>query len=248
MHKHLIHFFSFFIGFVSIFNVLSCQKIEIDSAIEEVFRESNQYGNRTAVFGGSVSLLAKPCRDYWSKALRLDITDYSKSNAGFTRESNRIYDQVLSACTKSGYSFDLYLFWCSTNDINRDPGSATDYTEYDGYDENKLQTQSGGINQCIELIYRCNPDAKIIFFTSLKQFGEYGYQTMAEIDRPYLFQHVDMQIQCCEMWGIPYLDQFYDCPFTMDNYTQYYKDLTHPNRGGYDLLKERQALFIANAY
>lgn len=248
MLSRFIRFLSGCLCLVSVFIVFSCQKDEFDSALKERFRKSNQYGNKAATFGGSVSLLAEPCREYWAKALHLEITDYSRSNAGFTRETNSIYDQVFAACAKTGSPYDLYLFWCSTNDINSDPGSPTDYTEHDGYDKGKLRTQSGGINQCIELILKYNPQAKILLFTSLKQFGDYGHQTMAEQDRPYLFQHVDSQIQCCEMWGIPYLDQFYDCPFTIDNYTKYYKDLTHPNKEGYDLLKKRQAEFIANAF
>lgn len=247
MHNFFICGFRIFC-IISIFMVSSCQKNDIESDVEESFRSSNQYGNRTAVFGGSVSLLAKPCRDYWSKVLKLDITNFSKSNAGFTRDTNNIYNQVVSACTESDSSYDLYLFWCSTNDMSSDPGLPTDYTQYDGYDESRLHTQSGGINHCIELILKHNPHAKILFFTSLRQFGDFGYQTVAEKDRPYLFQHVDTQIQCCEMWGIPYLDQFYDCPFTIDNYTEYYKDLTHPNKDGYNLIKKRQAEFIANAF
>lgn len=88
-----------------------------------------------------------------------------------------------------------------------------------------------------------------MLFTSLRKFTGYGYQTGAEnTSKNYLFQFVDVQMACCKKWGIPYLDQFYETPFNISNYTDYYNDYVHPNELGYDLIKENQALFIASAY
>lgn len=96
-------------------------------------------------------------------------------------------------------------------------GSYTGYSEFDGFDENKLIMQAGGINYCIKKIYELNPKAQIYFFTSSKAYNDRGaYDPFAENG---MQAHVAMQKQICEL-HIPYLDQF-----TLGGYSVYNKDL-----------------------
>lgn len=213
---------------------------------EALFKESLQYGNSMVTFGGSVCEMADICRTYWMQKLNLKIKNYAISGAGFATPTKTIMEQVNEACEEG--IFDIYLFWCSTNDLPYKVGNINDYYEWSPSIIESSATQSGGINWCIKKIYSFNPKAKIIFFTSLRQFGGRGYSTFATDNNTWLFQLVDAQRKCCELYGVPYLDQFYTCPFNIYNYTTYYIDATHPNEIGYQLIMRKQALFIANAY
>lgn len=224
-----------------------CTSCRQDDIIEE-FVTSPQYGNRLALFGGSVALLAKPCCEYWTNTLQLSITNFSVSGAGFATKGNLIAEQVSRAISGNYGSFDIYLFWCSTNDLHKEVGNSLDLSDFELTDVSANITQCRGINKCFQMIYDANPNAKIILFTSLRQFGDHGYTTTALDNDTYLFQLVDAQIDCCKLWNIPYLDQFYTCPFNIDNYNYYYKDKVHPTNKGYELIMKNQAAFIANSY
>lgn len=216
------------------------------SGTDAYYVDSPQFGNSMATFGGSVCEMAITCRDYWSKKLNLTITNYSTSGSGFATPTKTIMEQVNRACENEMY--DIYLFWCSTNDLPYTVGDINDYYEWNPSIIESKASQTGGINWCIKRIYESNPKAKIVFFTSLRQFSDRGYKTTSSDEKTWLFQLVDAQIACCKYYGIPYLDQFYTCPFNVYNYTYYYKDATHPNEKGYDMIMRKQALFIAEAY
>lgn len=244
MYKNNIYIFLLIICSFLFWN---CSTSDNDE-VTDFFLNSNQYGNTLAVFGGSVSKSASVCRDYWAEKLNLKITNFAVANYGFAKPNYLIRD-IVDNVIENYPPFDIYLFWCSTNDMSYEIGSEDDYSPADGFDIDKLKTQAGGINYCFNKILQSNPKAKIMLFTSLRSFSKFGYQTEAEdVSKNYLFQFVDIQIACCKKWGIPYLDQFYETPFNISNYTDYYKDNVHPNVSGYNLIKERQALFIASAY
>src|SRR5690606_3838572 len=115
---------------------------------------------------------SESAKSMWEKYLGMTITNYGVPGAGFSSlQGKSIQKQIDEAGV-----FDIYILWASTNDYTnqRDVGSYTDYTEFDGYDEEKLTSQAGGINYSIKKIYEINPQAVIYFFTSIKAFNDRG--------------------------------------------------------------------------
>lgn len=138
------------------------------------YSASLNYGKSVAVFGESVSVIpeSKSAKDLWRENLKLIVTDYGIPGAGFSSLQGKSMQQQINEAVIS----DIYILWASTNDYTnrREVGSYIDYSEFDGYDENKLTTQAGGINYCIKKIYEINPKAIIYFFTSSKAFKDRG--------------------------------------------------------------------------
>lgn len=226
---------------------ISCQSLKEESVLSIGKKELTM-----ATIGGSVCMLANSCREYWAEQLNLSITDYSKSGFGFGKEGFLIPDIVNQLCSDKSPKYDIYLFWCSTNDYGAKVtiGNYDSYTENDGYDNEALKTQCGGINYCLQKILKKNPSATILLFTSLPSFNGNGYQlSSTNNDDVYLYKYVDAQIELCRYWGIPYFEQFYSSPFNQYNYSEYYReDNLHLNSKGYNKIKKAQTYFIANAY
>ncbi len=137
-------------------------------------KKSFNYGKSVAVFGGSVCVIPESdsAKDMWKQYLGMTISNYGVGGAGFSSlQGKSLQQQVDSAAM-----YDIYILWASTNDYTnqREVGLYTDYTEFDGYDREKLTSQAGGINYCIKRIYEINPDATIYFFTSSKAFNNRG--------------------------------------------------------------------------
>jgi hypothetical protein len=204
---------------------------------------SLNYGKSVAVFGGSVSVIppSDSAKVLWEKYLDLKITNYGVPGAGFSSlQGKSLQKQVDEAGV-----FDIYILWASTNDYtnNRAVGEYTDYTEFDGYDEQKLITQAGGINYCIKKIYEKNPDATIYFFTSSKAFVNQGaYDPLIEDG---MSKFVENQKKICALHGIPVLDQFTNAGFNTYNQSKFYRDPIHMNYLGYKKLGELQVSFLA---
>lgn len=204
---------------------------------------SFNYGKSVAVFGGSVSVIpaSDSAKILWERYLGMTVTDYGVPGAGFSSLQGKSLQQQVD---EAGF-FDIYILWASTNDYTnkREIGSYTDYTEFDGYDEEKLTTQAGGINYCIKKIYEINPGAVIYFFTSGKAFNDRGaYDPFFEKG---MAQYVEMQKMICELHGIPFLDQFTSGGFNIFNKDLYYRDPIHMNALGYKKLGELQVSFLA---
>lgn len=224
--------------------LLSTSQLFAQEQIDEVpIKNSLNYGKSVAVFGGSVSVI--PASDYakdmWEERLGMNITNYGVGGAGFSSLQGKSMQQQVD---ESGV-FDIYILWASTNDFTnkRENGSYTDYTEFDGYDEEKLVTQAGGINYCIKKIYELNPDATIYFFTSSKAFiNRGGYDPF---DPEGMVSYVDMQKKICKLHGIPYLDQFTLGGYNIYNQGLYYRDPIHMNAEGYKKIGELQVAFLA---
>ena len=207
------------------------------------FKESFNYGKSVAVFGGSVSVIpaSDSAKILWEKYLGMTITNYGVSGAGFSSLQGKSLQQQVD---EAGL-FDIYILWASTNDYTnkREIGSYTDYTEFDEYDERKLTTQAGGINYCIKKIYEINPQAIIYFFTSSKAFNDRGaYDPFYEKG---MVQYVEMQKMICELYGIPFLDQFTLGGYNIFNKDLYYRDPIHMNTLGYKKLGQLQVSFLA---
>lgn len=204
---------------------------------------SANYGKSVAVFGGSVSVIPESnhAKDLWKSNLGMTVTNFGVPGAGFSSLQGKSMQQQVE---EAGV-FDIYILWASTNDYTnkREIGSYTDYTEFDGYDKDRLTTQAGGINYCIKRIYEINPHATIYFFTSSKAFNDRGAYD------PYhpggMAAYVAMQKKICELHGIPFLDQFSSGGYNIYNQDLYYADPIHMNALGYQKLGKLQVSFLA---
>ena len=230
-------------SFLILLFLLSTSLLAQESSEDLRIKNSLNYGKSVAVFGGSVSVI--PASDYakdmWKESLGMTITNYGVGGAGFSSLQGKSLQQQVD---EAGV-FDIYILWASTNDFTnkRENGSYTDYTEFDGYDIEKLETQAGGINYCIKKIYELNPDATIYFFTSSKAFhNRGGYDPF---DSNGMVSYVDIQKKICELHGIPYLDQFALGGYNVHNQSLYYRDPIHMNPEGYKKLGALQVAFLA---
>jgi len=207
------------------------------------FEDSFNYGKSVAVFGGSVSVIpaSDSAKNMWKEYLGMTITNYGVPGAGFSSLQGKSLQQQVD---EAGV-FDIYILWASTNDYTnqREVGSYTDYTEFDGFNEEKLTTQAGGINYCIKRIYELNPHAEIYFFTSSKAFNDRGgYDPFTAKG---MNEYVEMQKEVCALHGIPVLDQFFLGGYNVYNKQSYYRDPIHMNALGYKKLGELQLSFLA---
>lgn len=210
---------------------------------QQDFKTSYNYGKSVAVFGGSVSVIpaSDVAKKMWVERLGMSITNYGVGGAGFSSlQGKSLQEQVDKASV-----FDIYILWASTNDYTnkREVGSYTDYTEFDGYNSEKLVTQAGGINYCIKKIYELNPQAQIYFFTSSKAFNDRGAYDPFVADG--MVRYVEMQKQICELHGILFLDQFTLGGYNIYNKDLYYTDPIHMNETGYKKVGELQVAFLA---
>lgn len=210
---------------------------------QEEIKNSLNYGKSVAVFGGSVSVIppSESAKATWKERLGMEITNYGVPGAGFSSLQGKSMQQQVD---EAGV-FDIYILWASTNDYtgNRENGEYTDFTEFDGFDSDRLHTQAGGINYCIKKIYELNPNATIYFFTSSKAFMDRGGYD--PLDPNGMVSYVNMQKQICELHGIPYLDQFTLAGYNTYNQSLYYRDPIHMNEEGYKKLGALQVAFLA---
>ncbi len=216
---------------------------------------SINYGKSVGVFGGSISSFPESsvAKGLWEKHLNMKIKTYGKPGHGFSCKQGSIQNQVDGAI-----AHDIYILWASTNDLqfNHPIGEATDYTEYDGFDKSKRETQCGGINYCIKKLREKNPLCSIYLFTSLKYFTADKHGYLREVSsgsapiQPTLYQYVQGQIACAQLQGIPYFNQWevQENRITPQNFQEYYKeDNFHLTAKGYFDIGIRQLLFLAQA-
>lgn len=231
------------VNLIMLFFLLSSSLYAQQEVEKSTFKASFNYGKSVAVFGGSVSVIPESdsAKTMWRDYLGMTITDYGVPGAGFSSLQGKSLQQQVD---EAGV-FDIYILWASTNDYtnHRAVGSYTDYTEFDGYDQDKLTTQAGGINYCIQKIYELNPKATIYFFTSSKAFNDRGGYDPFDVDG--MNRYVEMQKDICALHGIPVLDQFFLGGYAVYNKEIYYKDAIHMNALGYKKLGELQVAFLA---
>ena len=209
-----------------------------------------------ALFGGSFSVIpaSDVATDYWAAQLDAEITKYGVGGAGFSNKTQwdgqHIQWQIDQACAPDAPVYDTYILWASTNDFNQVntlSGDPWDYTEYDGFDESKLETQCGGINYAFKKIREKAPEARILFMTSTKCFIAPGSGTDINYQGPEggMNQFVAKQMICCRAAGVPFLDLFTLPPFNEGNFEEFTEsDHLHLNAKGYEALRDLQVKFI----
>ena len=217
------------------------------------YQGCRNYGKSIAVFGGSLSVNKESdaAKQVWADLLNARVTTYGVGGAGFAvSKGYSLQHQVDTAGV-----YDVYVLWASTNDFtgNRECGSWTDYTELDGYDISRLDTQCGGINYCIRKLREKNPDAAIVFFTSLRFFrrdsGYNPFSTDVNETGKSFADYVRTQIECCRYHGVPVLDQFSLQDVDIHNCERFYlDDKLHMNEAGYRRIAPLQAAFLANGF
>ena len=217
---------------------------------------NNNHKQTIALFGGSFSVTeaSNVATDYWAEQLNAEITKYGVGGAGFSNRSQwdgqHIQWQIDQACAPEAPVYDTYILWASTNDFNQCntlSGDAWDYTEYDGFDASKLETQCGGINYAIKRIREKAPKARILFMTSTKCFSSPGSGTNINYQGPEngMNLFVSKQMLCCRAAGVPFLDLFTIPAFNEDNFEGFTEsDHLHLNAKGYEAIRDLQVRFI----
>ncbi len=215
------------------------------------FATSNTFAQtRIAIFGGSVAQFFKDRGGQAELALIMPeakFFNFGKSGDGLCKQTKiengkaivggipRIIEEQ---CAPNKEKFDIYIIWCSTNDIWGNPiGTPDDYTEDDGFDEKNLLTQCGGLNRCIKSIQQHAPEAKILLFASLKSFNDsYGYSRtgITKYNPPRrMCDYVDAQIQCAERFSIPVLNLWAESGINEYNSKKLCPDGIHPTEEAY---------------
>ena len=217
------------------------------------YQGCRNWGKSIAVFGGSLSVNKESdaAKQIWADLLNAEVTTYGVGGAGFSRSQGYTIQRQVDTAGM----YDVYVLWASTNDFNgnHECGTWKDYSEYDGYDPARLETQCGGINYCIRRLREKNPKAEIYFFTSLRFFGRDSghnpYSTDVNATGKSFAEYVQAQIECCRLHGVPVLDQFSLQGVDIHNYERFYLgDKLHMNEDGYRRIGPLQAAFIANGY
>lgn len=216
-----------------------------------MYKGHKNYGKSIAVFGGSLSVNkeADAAKQIWADELHSTVTTYGVGGAGFAKQQGYTLQQQV----RDAGVHDIYVLWASTNDFtNSQPmGSWSDYTVADGFDEEHLYTQCGGINYCVKTLLEKNPNAEIYFFTSFRFFSmEPGYNpfsTNSNNTGHNFSEYVQAQKDCCDHFSIPVFDQFQLLGVNEYNYQLYYvKDKLHLNEDGYRKIGPAQAAFLAD--
>lgn len=208
---------------------------------------------KVAIFGGSVSqffhdrgaqaILEKSMPDY-------EFHNFGVSGDGFCKQTKvengkavlgGIPKKVSEKCQDNIAPFDVYILWCSTNDIWGNPvGKSSDYTEEDNYSEEALLTQCGGLNYCIQTIQKHAPKARILVFASLKSLGNtYGSSKTGETryNPPRrMWDYVEGQIECAQRFSVPVLNLWTESGINNSNYKILCPDGIHPTKEGYEML------------
>lgn len=205
---------------------------------------------RVAIFGGSV---AQYFNDRGAQAVLAgmmpgtEFHNFGKAGDGLCKQTEvkggkavvgGIPKAVAEQCAPGKEPYDIYIIWCSTNDIWGNPvGTPSDFTEEDGFDERKLATQCGGLNYCFREIQRHAPEARILLFASLKSFNDsYGYSRTgaAKYSPPRrMCDYVDAQVGCAERFSVPVLNLWAESGINEYNFKKLCPDGIHPTAEAY---------------
>lgn len=239
---------------------------KIPTEINDKYTWSRMYGKSVCLFGGSFATdnYGKAAHDYWKEKLGITLTNYAVGGAGVIEGIGTVpmLTQVQQMIT-AGKKHDLYIIWCSTNDLRRVgdawtqgtsvtvaghtyPGENFELEVFGEEGSSDTSTQRGGLNTMIRNIRNFDPEAKIIMFTSMRHFAsQNGYQynlTTGSSARTF----VDDQISVCNYWSIPYVDQFRIWGVMTDNKSIFVKsDNLHPTDAGYLRIAPHQLDLIA---
>ena len=201
-------FVIFILGFI-----VSCDKDDTDNLM-------------VGVYGGSISSrpASEIAKQKWKNELQISVITHGVGGAGFSNKTEHNVPEQIAV----GGVYDIYVLWASSND----------YLALENTDINNIATQDGGIKLSCDLIKAKNPDAVIVFFTSIPRFDKlYIYDKVKYL--------VEEQIKTCKELNIPYLDQYSQCGFNQNNYTEYYEeDKVHLTEKGYLTIVNAQISFL----
>ena len=203
---------------------------------------SKNYGKTVGVFGGSfaTTTYAKSALNFWKEKLNLTINDYAVGGAGFCKGTT-FNEQATSATVA-----DIYVIWCSTNDFTK--GSSIG----EKTDESGTVTQWGAFKQVLATLYAKNPNAKICLFTSSPHLtnskgNEEEIGTPSGKETATLREFVEAQIEMCQMYSIPCLDQYFSASQNSFNKSLVCRSGDfHLTSFGYTMLSNKQVDFLAN--
>ena len=201
----------FMIIILSLFLLTACEK-EVD--------RPKAYS--IGVFGGSQCSLpnGNPIKEKWARIFDADISVCGVGGAGFGLwQEKNVLKQL-----QSNKVFDIYIFWCSTNDCG-------ELISIDS--EDNPNSQSGGLKLCVDYIKKVNPKATILLFTSVWVKNEWFKNRIPPI--------VDKQIEFCDKYKIPYLNQFNP---NVLNAADFWEDQVHFGTEAYWKLEVRQTDFL----
>lgn len=139
------------------------------------------------------------------------------------------------------------IIWYSTNDYtnNKDIGVYTDCSALDNYDVSKATTTCcGAFNYLVRKIRQDNPNCKIKFMGAIPTYGaEKGWNKYSTDAKSY-WKYTAELFKCCDINGIPYLDQWNLFNATAETKSNFMTDNIHPNANGYKRLYAAQGEFI----
>lgn len=139
------------------------------------------------------------------------------------------------------------IIWYSTNDYtnNKEIGVYTDYSALDNYDESKITTTCcGAFNYLVRKIRQDNPTCKIKFMGAIPTYAaEKGWNKYSTDAKAY-WKYTAELFKCCDINGIPYLDQWNLFNATAETKSNFMSDNIHPNDAGYKRLYAAQGEFI----
>lgn len=205
---------------------------------------------RVAIFGGSVAQFFNDRGGQAELAETMhgvEFHNFGRSGDGLCKQTHRESGKVViggipkivtEQCSADKEPYDIYIIWCSTNDIWGNPiGTSCDYTAEDNFDENKLLTQCGGLNYCFRTIQQHAPEAHILLFASLKSFNDsYGYSRTGNThyDPPRrMCDYTDAQTACAERFSVPVLNLWSESGINEYNYKELCPDGIHPTAEAY---------------
>lgn len=191
------------------------------NACESDFEESVCL--KIGVFGGSQSVAPESysVKAKWGDLFNAKVFDCGKGGAGYGLwQENNVFNQI-----KNNQIFDIYILWCSTNDLGQSISEDS---------EDNIKSQSGGLLLCLNTIKEMNLNAKILLFTSIPVSKKWH--------KTYLCEFVNKQIDFCEKYNIPYLNQFENSVLTILDFKM---DELHLHVSGYMKLEPFQTEFLS---
>ena len=214
----------------------------------EASQNSKNRNKTVGIFGGSIASNKESifAIRLWCQHLGMKVKQYGSGGSGFAGTQESIEAQVDRA-----KKHDIYILWASTNDYtqSREIGEPQDYTEMDGFNQKKRNTQCGGMNYCIQMLRRLNPKATIYVFGSIKFFEGSGYEKDSphhnEIGKNF-YSYIVKQKEVADFQHLSFFNQF-DIPCnTLENSAVYYKDdKYHLTEQGYANIGVYQLYFLA---
>lgn len=164
-----------------------------------------------------------------------DMTGVNTGKSGASVSDCRGENTILAQLqAQAGNSYDYVILHGGTNDAwdACTVGTMTDADNFTGpYD---MSTFAGGLETTIQYAKENYPDAIFGYIINFN-FPKATHGVMNAMDA-----YVDVTIEICEKWDIPYLDLYHDEDFCKNQLktesAQHLPDFIHPNSLGYNII------------